>query len=100
MTIESVLCYGITNCFNSLTVKSSAEISSLVRAAGKIMGIMSSSNPQDLFELAIIRQANAILSYRAHVLKCECVLLNSDKTGFTCVGTIDTNMHLFLNSQK
>ena len=70
-TIESVLRYGITSWFGNLTVKSRAEISSLVRTAGKIMGIMLPLNPQDLFEQATIRQANAILSDSAHVLNCE-----------------------------
>ncbi len=61
-TIESVLRYGITSWFGNLTVKSRAEISSLVKTAGKIMGITPPLNPQDLFEQATISQAKAILT--------------------------------------
>ena len=77
--IESILRYGITSWFGNLSVKSRAEISSLVKTAGKIMGITPPLNPQDLFEQATIRQANAILTDSSHVLNSEYTLLNSGR---------------------
>ncbi len=60
--IESILRYGMTSWFGNLTVKSKAQISSLVRTAGKMMGTLAPLNPQELFEQAICRQARSILS--------------------------------------
>ncbi len=77
--IESIFRYGMTSWFGNLTVKSKAQISSLVRTAGKIMGTPAPLNPQELFEQAICRQARSILSDKTHVLYPEYRLMNSGR---------------------
>ncbi len=66
--IEFILSYGITSWFGNLTVKSKSETLSLVKTAGKIMGSPVPLTPQDLFELATIRQASSVLSDSTHAL--------------------------------
>ena len=78
-TIESVLRYGITSWFGNLTVKHRAEISRLIKNAGKIMGVMPPLNPQELFEQATISQANAIVADGDHALNGEYFFLNSGR---------------------
>ncbi len=77
--IESIFRYGVTSWSGNLTVQSKAQISSLVRTAGEIMGTPASLNPQELFEQAISRQARSILSDKTHVLYPEYGLMNSGR---------------------
>ncbi len=69
----------MTSWFGNLTVQSKAQISSLVRTAGEIMGTPAPLNPQELFEQAISRQARSILSDKTHVLYPEYRLMNSGR---------------------
>lgn len=78
-TIESVLRYGIVVWFGSLTVKLRAQINSLVRVAGKIMGTQTISSLNYIFDLCTIQQANKILLDSSHVLYPEYVLMNSGR---------------------
>lgn len=69
--IESLLRYGMTSWFGNLTVKSQAEISSLVRTADKIMGIIF---------LMLYCSFHVILTfwrlyYMFYCILCLCVLL-------------------------
>ena len=76
-TIESVLRYSISSWFGNLTVKFKSQIMSLVKAAGKIMGMSIPLTPQKIFEDSTIRLADKILSDPAHVLNSEYELLRS-----------------------
>ncbi len=69
--------YGVSSWFRNFTVKSKAQILSLVKTAGEIMGIQAPLTPQDFFEEAPIRWAGSILSDSSHVLHSEYVLLKS-----------------------
>lgn len=75
--IESILSYGITSWFSNLAVKYKCEILNLVKTAGKIMGSTAPLTPQDLFELATIRQT--IISDSTHALFPEFSLMNSGR---------------------
>ncbi len=77
--IESIFRYGVTSWSGNLTVQSKAQISSLVRTAGVIMGTPAPLNPQELFEQDISRQARSILSDKTHVLYPEYGLMNSGR---------------------
>ena len=79
-SIESILRYGIASWFGNLTVKCKSQISRLANMAGKIMG--RSSPPTSLhtiFEQAVVRQAQNIISDTSHVLNPEYVIMRTGR---------------------
>ena len=78
-TIESVLRFGITSWFGNLTVKHKAQISNLVKAAGKVIGQPPPPAPQDIYDQSVIRQATNIIDDPSHVLHSQFELLNSGR---------------------
>lgn len=60
-------------------VKLRAQINSLVKVAGKIMGIQKTNSLNDIFDLCTIQQAKKILLDSSHVLYPEYVLMNSGR---------------------
>lgn len=78
-SIESILRYGIIAWFGNLSVQMKAQIDSLVRVAGKIMGIKTISSLPEMFEICTVQCANRILQDPLHVLHSEYTLMNSGR---------------------
>ena len=79
-SIESILRYSISSWFGNLTVKFKSQISRLAKMAGKIMGLSSPPiTPQAIFEQAISRLAQNIVSDPSHVLNQEYVVMRSGR---------------------
>lgn len=65
--MRCILLYGITSSFGKHD-RFKVQIFSLVKTAGKIMGMPTTLTPQDIFEQSTIRQARRVPYVPSHVL--------------------------------
>ena len=78
-SIESLVRYGITVWFGNLSVKLKAQVQTLIKRAGKIMGMPSPTSLQVLYDEAVRRQALNIVQDEDHILHGEYDLLPSGR---------------------
>ena len=96
-SIESILRYGISSWFGNLTVVYKSQITRLVNMAGKIMGMATPPiRPQAIFEQAVMRQAENIVSDPSHVLNPEYDLLPSGRRYRTSKWGCNRYKHSFI----
>ena len=78
-SIESIIRYGITVWFGNLSVKLKAELQTLIKRAGKIMGMPPPTSLQALFDETVKRQGLKIIEDDEHVLHGEYEILPSGR---------------------
>lgn len=78
-SIESIIRYGITVWFGNLSVKLKAQLQTLIKRAGKIMGMPPPTSLQVLFDESVMRQGQTIAEDQEHILHGEYELLPSGR---------------------
>lgn len=78
-SIESIIRYGIIIWFGNLSVKLKAQLQTLIKRAGKIMGLAPPTSLQDLFDETVRKEGLKILEDSEHILHGEYELLPSGR---------------------
>ncbi len=77
--IESILLYGIADCFGNLKVTLRSQLNRLVCTAMKVVGLGIYPNFQSIFDKVILKQAMKMTRDPSHVLQREFELLPSGR---------------------
>lgn len=78
-SIESIIRYGIIIWFGNLSVKLKAQLQTLIKRAGKIMGVAPPTALQDLFDETVKKLGVKISEDNEHILHGEYELLPSGR---------------------
>ncbi len=77
--IESILLYGIADCFDNLKFTLRSQLNRLVCTAMKVVGLGIYPNLQSIFDKVILKQAMKMTRDPSHVLQREFELLPSGR---------------------